>query len=142
MAFSKDDITGKAYIDANIFIYATEDYAPFTALARNCLTIIKEKELKTATSALTLCEVLTSPIKKGLIQLQEDYKFSLRNNPFLDLVPISEEILLKTAELRAFTNMKSPDSIHVATAILTECNIFITNDNGIILPEGMKKITL
>ncbi|WP_347566102.1 PIN domain-containing protein [Scytonema sp. UIC 10036] len=44
------------------------------------------------------------------------------------MIPVSRDILIEAAQLRANVNIKLPDAIHAATAILTQCSTFITND--------------
>ena len=44
-------------------------------------------------------------------------------------IPVDESIAMKAAELRAkYQALKALDSIHLATAILSHCKAFITND--------------
>lgn len=38
--------------------------------------------------------------------------------------------------------MKTPDALHVATAINQQCSIFLTNDSGIRVPTAMRPILL
>jgi predicted nucleic acid-binding protein len=45
--------------------------------------------------------------------------------------PVSKEILVKSAQLRAELNNKLPDSIHLATAIEHDCDVFIGNDKSL-----------
>ncbi len=46
----------------------------------------------------------------------------------LEVVPINRTILIESARLRSTTNLRLPDAIHVATAILSGCETFLTND--------------
>ena len=47
------------------------------------------------------------------------------------VIPISEAILEKATDLRArFPALKTPDAIHVATGILTGCDLFVTGDQA------------
>jgi len=47
------------------------------------------------------------------------------------VVPVSREVLIAAAHLRADANLKLPDAIHVATAQLTGCEQFLTNDTHV-----------
>ena len=44
------------------------------------------------------------------------------------LVPIARAVLERAAALRAATNLKTPDAIHAATALIEGCTLFVTND--------------
>ncbi len=48
----------------------------------------------------------------------------------MQLVSISQSVLRQAANIRATTNLKTPDAIHAATALSVNCNQFITNDKG------------
>lgn len=44
------------------------------------------------------------------------------------MIPVSRQILIEAAKLRASINIKLPDAIHAATALLTQSSTFLTND--------------
>jgi predicted nucleic acid-binding protein len=44
------------------------------------------------------------------------------------MLPITQTELEKAASLRATTDLKTPDAIHAATAVLKGCVLFVTND--------------
>lgn len=48
----------------------------------------------------------------------------------MQLIPVTLSLLRGAANLRANTNLKTPDAIHAATAINAGCTLFLTNDNG------------
>ncbi|WP_442944813.1 type II toxin-antitoxin system VapC family toxin [Nostoc sp.] len=41
---------------------------------------------------------------------------------------VSRQVLIEAAQLHASINIKLPDAIHPATALLTQCSTFLTND--------------
>lgn len=53
------------------------------------------------------------------------------NSGSYQLVPISLNIPESAANLRARYNLRTPDALHVASAIHRRCDIFLTNDAGI-----------
>ena len=63
-----------------------------------------------------------------LTELQTAYQQALRNTSSRTVVPIDRAVLLEAAQLRAATSLRLPDAIHVATARLTGCSAFISND--------------
>ncbi|MBW4454117.1 MAG: PIN domain-containing protein [Nostoc indistinguendum CM1-VF10] len=44
------------------------------------------------------------------------------------MIPVSRQVLIEAAQLRASINIKLPDAIHAATALLTQYSTFLTND--------------
>jgi predicted nucleic acid-binding protein len=41
-------------------------------------------------------------------------------------------VFRKAAEIRAQHNFKSPDALHLAAAVLSACDVFLTNDAQLI----------
>jgi predicted nucleic acid-binding protein len=80
---------------------------------------------------VTLTEVLTQPIKQGNKVVEKAYRAILSGSGNFTLVPITADIAERAAELRAQYNLKTPDALQVATAIVTNCDAFVTNDLGI-----------
>ncbi len=73
-------------------------------------------------------EVLVVPLRNGNNSLVADYEELLLSQ--VQLIPISQSILRQSANLRATSNLKTPDAIHAATALSVNSNQFITNDKG------------
>lgn len=93
------------YLDSNILIYfletpidAPDQHHPFL---RGLFRDIKMGLSTALTSQLTLAEVLVIPLRESDIKLERAYRGMLRGTPNFPVVPISLEILNKTAEIRA-----------------------------------------
>jgi predicted nucleic acid-binding protein len=122
-------ITGtKVYLDTNIFIYAVEGYARFQAELNELFEAFDEGHLKAITSELTLAEVLVKPLIDNNAQVSSAYQNAIQDSQVLEVVPINRKILIESARLRSTTNLRLPDAIHAATAILSGCETFLTND--------------
>jgi predicted nucleic acid-binding protein len=79
-------------------------------------------------SVITLTEVLTQPRRAGNVVLVAAYRRLLLNSKNHALVHINVEVAEKAAELRAAHNLKTPDALQVAAAIIAGCDAFLTND--------------
>lgn len=86
-------------------------------------------------------EVLVVPLRNGNNSLVADYEELLLSSE-MRLIPISQSILRQAANIRATTNIKTPDAIHTATALSVRCNQFITNDRGFRNITGLPVIIL
>lgn len=121
----------KAYFDTNLFIYLIEENPQYK---ENVVALIQHLETigcKIFTSELTLAECLVKPFSDNDINSQENYKASIKSSKFLTVIPVSSEILIKAAQLRGSLKNKLPDSIHLASAIKSGCDIFVGNDKKI-----------
>lgn len=122
---------GKVYLDANIIIYAVEGFAGLSDQLQALLQAMDDGEIIGVTSELTIAEVLIKPLQDQNLGIQQAYKTFLTPTSALHLAPVSRDVLEAAAQLRAITNLKLPDAIHVATATLNACSSFLTNDNSL-----------
>ncbi|PNW65666.1 UNVERIFIED_CONTAM: hypothetical protein BEN50_21695, partial [Euhalothece sp. KZN 001] len=76
---------------------------------------------------LILLETLVLPLRTGNQNLLQAYDQLLLSSS-LQLIPIHQEILRNAAQLRGDYNLKTPDAIHLATALRESCNWLLTND--------------
>ena len=116
------------YLDANIVIYAMEESSGYPDLMRKLIESIDSGQIKAMTSELTLAEVLAKPIELRHPEHLEKYERFFAPSSALVLHPVSRDVLMLSARLRADFRLKLLDAIHVATAQLSECKYFLTED--------------
>jgi len=119
----------RLYLDSNIFIYTLEGYPDFDDVLKRLANDIVEGKAEAVTSEITLAEVLTQPIAKQDKITQRNYEEALQNSETFTVVPVARNVLIEAAQIRAFSNLKLPDAIHFATASLSQCTHFVTNDS-------------
>lgn len=120
------------YVDTNIFIRAFEG-APDDKITQDLVAMFgsvqNSNQAPFVTSQISLAETLIHPIRHNDPQTQLRYKILLsRSSNWLQVRQISLPVLLRAANLRATINMKLPDAIHAATAILSDCSHILTAD--------------
>jgi predicted nucleic acid-binding protein len=116
------------YIDTNIFISMIECEDPFSSSLRDFFTSLESNNQVLVTSELTLAECLIGAFKKSSDELVNIYTTLLQESDILQIVPVSRDILKSAALYSAKNNIKLPDSIHIVTAIGTDCTVFFSND--------------
>lgn len=127
------DQAGRIYLDTNIFIKAFETS---DSVANKAAIILSGTMVATpprlVTSELTLGELLVVPYRNADSSLIRFYNNLLRSNQWMDVQPVTRDILLSAAQLRA-TNpaRKLPDAVHVATAIASGCTHLLSSDKRI-----------
>lgn len=125
----------RVYLDSSLFIYFIQNdprYAPVVAILFNA---IMEGTVSGISSYLSLLEVLVKPIQENEIALMTEYRDCMLNNAFLTLFPLDEDVAEEAAKLRAQYNkqtcnfeLKTPDAIQIATAIVHHADVVYTND--------------
>jgi len=132
----------RVYLDTNIFIYAIEGYADFIDELNQLFSQIDAGNLRAFTSELTLAEVLVRPLMDGNLEIQSVYQQALQSSEVLEVVAVSRDVLIESASLRAIANLRLPDAIHGATAILSGCKTFLTNDRRLTNLPGIEVVVL
>jgi predicted nucleic acid-binding protein len=82
------------------------------------------------------------PFLDRSVERQAAYVQILQPSASLQIVPVNRDVLVAAARLRAETNMKLPDAIHAATARLTGCAQFLTNDAHVKTVPGLTILSL
>jgi predicted nucleic acid-binding protein len=83
-----------------------------------------------ASSELTLLELTVRPLQLGRQDAADNYELLLSHFPNLELAPVTREILLLAAGLRARHRLRMLDAIQIATAVETGATLAITNDDA------------
>lgn len=131
----------RVYLDANIFIYALEGYPGFVEVLNELFTAIDNGQLQAVTSELSLAEVLIKPMMDNNAGFQDAYQKMIETSQALYVAPVSREILIRAASLRASNAaIKLPDAIHAATAQACHCQTIITNDKQLRVLAGLTVI--
>lgn len=120
----------QVYADTSVFIYTVESHPEYFFLLQPLWLKFQSGLIQIYSSELTLLEVLVNPIKQGDNLLISDYEQLLLDTN-IQLKPITQSILREAANLRAKKKIKTPDAIHLATALALRCSIFLTNDKGL-----------
>ena len=123
------------YLDTNVLIYHLEGVLPYAELTGRLFETIEEGGLKGFTSTLSILELNVGPYQLNRPELSLTYMALLKNLPNFSIEPLSLDTADSAAKLRAKYRFKTPDSIHLATALESHCDLMIGND------KKMKKIT-
>lgn len=120
---------GLIYLDTAIVIYSVEKNPDYWLLLRPLWEQSRAGSIGIATSNLTLLETLVAPLRDGDGSLIAAYE-QLLTTTEVRLLPVTTAILRQAAQLRASLNLKTPDAIHAATALASDCSLFLTNDRA------------
>ncbi|MBW4510521.1 MAG: PIN domain-containing protein [Scytonematopsis contorta HA4267-MV1] len=133
--------SGIIYVDTSVIIYTIESHPNYYSLLQPLWIKFQLGEIEIASSELILLETLVVPLRNADTALVDCYEQLLLYSG-VQLIPISQLILRQAANLRATTNLKTPDAIHAATALSISCDQFITNDKGFRNIPGLPVVIL
>jgi predicted nucleic acid-binding protein len=135
---------GSIYVETSVFIYATEGAAQTATPAKRLLDTLRRRPGLAITSEVTLAETLAPPTRADALPLgikRRAYLDLLIWSGFINLVPVSRDILIETADLRSARRLKLLDAIHLVTAIRSNCRFLVSGDQDFrIMPPGLSYI--
>jgi uncharacterized protein len=118
----------RLYIDACCIIYAIEGLPQFKDPVVNRLTQVESRpDGLLITSRLSRLECRTKPLRDQQQDLLGYYEDFFLRRPLV-LAEISPAVIDRATELRAAHGFKTPDAIHLATAIAERADVFLTGD--------------
>lgn len=125
----------KLGFDTSPIIYFVEANPRYDALVAEIFRRISKATFVGITSAVTVTEVLVHPLKRKKITLKQKYSNLLLHSANFNVVPVDTVVAERAAELRAHYNLRTPDALQVAAALVAGCEAFLTND------KGLKRVT-
>jgi predicted nucleic acid-binding protein len=131
-------------IDSGIWIYHFEQHAEFGTAASAVIEAMEEGAFRGIASELTLLELTVKPLQLGRQDIADEYEVLLSYFPNLELEPISRDILLGAAALRARHRLRIPDAILLSTGVHSGASAAVTNDDAWVgaAPPGVDVILL
>jgi predicted nucleic acid-binding protein len=121
----------RLYLDANSIIYLVEAVNPFHAtVAARLLPYRTDSESRIVTSRLSRLECRIQPLRNADTHLLAKYTdfFTMER---LTLGEITAGVIEQATDLRVRYNFKTPDAIHLATAIEEKADLFLTGDKAL-----------
>lgn len=114
----------RLYLDTAPVIYVVEQVPDFS---QKILHHIQKPDIELVVSDLTWMECRVKPLAENNETLLADYdKFFSQS--IMEIVELSRRVLERAAHIRSQYNIKTPDAIHLGSAIISKCDIFLTND--------------
>ncbi|MEK7404651.1 MAG: PIN domain-containing protein [Acidobacteriota bacterium] len=122
------DRHGKVGIDTSVFIYFMEAHQRYLTLVEPVFTWLRGTRGGAVTSTLTMLELLLQPYRLQKNDLVDGFYALLTTYPNLEWAEVTLAIADRAAQLRAEFNLKTPDSIQAATALVRQATGFVSND--------------
>ena len=118
----------RLYVETAPFIYYIEVNPTYIARMDEVIDWIKRVPIQGVCSVVTLTEVLPVPLKAKNAALVQAYQDILLNSREFECLALDRQTATRAADLRAQYNLKTPDALHLASALEAGCNAFLTND--------------
>ena len=118
------------YADANVIIRLLEGDAATRAPLEERLLPCRGKAGFLHTSRLSWLECPIKPLRANDTKLLALYD-AFYSSAEVEILELSRAVVEKATNLRAALNVKTPDALHLASAILSGATAFLTGDKGL-----------
>jgi predicted nucleic acid-binding protein len=123
----------RIYLDAAPIIYLVEQVIPQAAIVD---ARISPAGIERVASHLTRMECRVKPLRGGDQALLLDFDTFFAAS-IAEFVLLSQSVVDRATEIRAQYGFKTPDAIHLAAAIESACDLFLTNDQQLTRFSGI-----
>lgn len=117
--------------DTAPIIYFVEANPNYDAIVTEIFQRVDNNEIIGITSVISLCEVLVHSIRNQNINLKNRYYDILRSSPNFFTENIDSSTAEIAAKLQAKYNLRTPDTLQIATALQNSCDAFLSNDKDL-----------
>ena len=107
----------RVLLDSMAFVYLLEQVPRYYSAVSTIFREVKEGSLQAHASSLVFAELLVHPYRSGNPALAAATFATLRSYDNLEWVDPSPAIAREAARLRAAYSLRTPDAVHVATAL-------------------------
>jgi len=132
----------KVALDVMCFVYFFEENPKYSQLCQKIFQLAQENKIKISTSILCYTEIQIGPKKSKNIPLERKYRNIFNRFPNLEVKFYDWQVAEITSNLRAKYNIRLPDAINLASAILANTEVFITNDKNLCRFREIKTLLL
>ncbi len=116
------------FLDTSSLIYYLDGFEPFATKVEQFLLSTLNSSTSLYTSTITDTEYFVYPYRENNFSKIIIYK-SFLQDVHIQKVCIDDSIAEKAAQIRAFyQSIKTPDSLQLASAIKSGCDVFLAND--------------
>jgi predicted nucleic acid-binding protein len=126
-------LTVRLYLDTSPVIYLVER-TPFQVDL--VMERISDPNVLPIISDLTRLECRVKPLRERNLDLLQDFS-DFFEAAVAEIIPISREVIDTATEIRAEYEFRVPDAIHLAAAVVSRCDEFLTNDRQLSRYSGI-----
>jgi len=132
----------RAYFDANSVIYFIEANPVLQAKISKLWFGLIMRNASFVTSEVCIAECFYGAFKRQSQVLEKGYERLFFEDKTLDIHPLDLETLIESARLGAGLGLKLIDAVHFRAAVITQCEIFVTNDRRFRSSHGVRVIQI
>jgi predicted nucleic acid-binding protein len=115
----------RVYLDTAPVIYLVEAVPNYAELVDRRVSVA---DVIQVASDLTRMECRVKPLREGNTALLHEYDAYFAE-AVEEIVGLSRAVIDRATDIRARYEFRTPDAIHLAAAVVSGCEVFLTNDS-------------
>ena len=133
----------RIFLDTSPLIYLFDEESPLCPKSEKIFnSILNESDAEIVTSVVTCAEYLVYPYRTNNDEAVNLF-WKFLEECDASILNIDIKTALKAAKIRAeYVHFKTPDALQLAAAILSGCDLFLTNDNQLKQFAEIKCVTV
>ncbi len=122
----------KLAVDTNIFLNVKNKEEPFYEFSKAILATIDDQDTKyqAIVSIIVITELSIGYYINNEILEKNQFLSGLYSNKKYKILDLNRDLADKSAEIRSKISLKLPDCIILASALIENAEVIITNDSG------------
>jgi predicted nucleic acid-binding protein len=130
-------------LDTPVFLHPFESHPAYFLLTKELLDRIEHGHWEGMTSMIMLMETTVHPLRQlGWEDVARKYEILLVNFPHPTFAAIDHAAALLAAQLRAQFQVRPPDALQVAAALVHGAQAFVTNDKRLDSLSSLVRVVL
>ena len=130
-------------LDTVSFVYFLERHPTYYPTAKDLFERIEKGKIEAVASTLVLTELLVPAFRAEDSSRAQEVLRLLTHFPHLKLIEVTAIIASEASRIRAESSLRTPDALHLATALMQKVDWLVTNDKAFTrLPNLPLKISL
>ena len=130
------------HIDARVFALHLLGDETHGRATRDLMIAVRQGRVRAQTSVMTLYQLLAELYRRGESGRASDLARDLTVHAGLDMVPVTPDIAIQAAEVRAQLGGRPERALQVATALASRADLFLTTESGLRRIAGMSVANL
>lgn len=132
----------RVFLDTAPVIYYVQRNEFFFEKVKEIFIRLRKMNAQFVSSDITTAEACVYPYRFGKNDWLDAFDNLIKDAP-VEIIHTSDEIARKTARIRAlYQSFKTMDSIQLATAVVGECDLFLTNDKRLCQFQDLRCLTI
>lgn len=130
------------HVDARVLALHLLARGPYPELTRLLFEGLRAGKVSGQTSSIALYQVLVEPYRRGRDEIAERAGDDLTGFRGLEVVAVDAPIARQAAQVRARLGGRTERALHLATALATGADLYVTQESGLRRVAGLSILDL